>query len=96
MGLIALVLASFAYFFGGTIRVAVARVILLNAAVAVGVALGLGFSFNALRVFSGLEGLLVFVLLSLLSPLLLHFRFLEPRLEVLYLSVGNSGSICIS
>jgi len=96
VGLIALVLASFARFFSGAARVTVARVVLLNAAVAVRVALGLGFGFNALRVFSGLEGLLVFVLLSLSSPLLLRFRFLELCLEVLRSGVGNSRLICIS
>jgi len=64
--------------------------------VAVGVALGLGFGFAALYAFSGLKGLSVFISLSLSSPLLLRFYFLEPRLEVLYLGVGNSGLICIS
>jgi len=74
----------------------VARVFLVNTVVAVAVALGLGFGFNALRVFSGLEGLSVFVSLSLLSPLLLYFYFIEPRLEVLRLGVGDSVLIYIS
>jgi len=74
----------------------VARVFLVNATVAVRVALGLGFSFNALRIFSGLEGLSVFISLSLLLPLLLRFRFIEPRLKVLRLGVGNSALIYIS
>ena len=63
---------------------------------AVGVILGLGFGFNALRIFSGLEGLLVFVSLSLSSPLLLRFYFIEPRLEVLRLGIGGSALIYIS
>jgi hypothetical protein len=83
VGLVAVVLASFARFFSGAARVVVARVFLVDAVVAVGVALGLGFGFDALRVFSILEGLSVFISLSLLSPLLLRFRFIEPRLEVL-------------
>ena len=62
---------------------------------AIGVVLGLGFGFNALRVFSSLEGLLVFILLSLLSPLLLRFYFIEPCLEVLRLGIGGSLLIYI-
>ena len=63
---------------------------------AIRVVLGLGFSFNTLRVFSSLESLLVFILLSLLLPLLLRFRFIEPRLEVLRLGIGSSVLIYIS
>jgi hypothetical protein len=96
IGLIAMVLASFARFFSGATQVVVVRVFLVNATVAVAVALGLGFSFNALYIFSSLEGLSVFISLSLLSPLLLHFRFIELRLKVLRLGVGNSASIYIS
>ena len=73
-----------------------ARVFLVNAIVAVRVVLGLGFGFNTLYVFSSLEGLLVFILLSLLSLLLLRFRFIEPRLEVLRLGIGGSALIYIS
>ena len=91
-----MVLASFARFFSGTIRVIVAQVFLVDAIVAVAVALGLGFSFNTLRVFSSLEGLLVFISLSLLLLLLLRFHFIKPYLEVLRLGVGDSILIYIS
>ena len=63
---------------------------------AIRVALALPFAFNVLRVFfSGLKALLVFILLSLLLPLLLYFRFLEPRLKV-FSSIADSASIYIS
>ena len=63
---------------------------------AIRVILGLGFSFNTLYIFSSLEGLLVFILLSLLLPLLLYFCFIEPRLEVPYLGIDSSLLIYIS
>ena len=96
VALIALLLVSFARFLVGAARIAVPRVFLLDAVVAVGVALALPFAFNILRVFSSsLEALLVFISLSLLLPLLLYFRFLEPRLEV-FSGIADSASIYIS